>query len=162
MLYCGSVWQTLKTAGSSLLRRQREAQTSGGSLLPACHEFQKSQSLVLMTSSLFFYCGKQEDPLSQTPVVSQKVFEAAKLFQAKVFQAAVWFYDTRFVCIYFLKSRFLKRHTHCSFVYLLTYLQTSVRAFCFKFSHTEKKILGESCSRALVIDGSPEDQPDTK
>ena len=121
MLYCGSVWQTLKTAGSSLLRRQREAQISGGSLLPACHEFQKSQSLVLMTSSLFFYCGKQEDPLSQTPVVSQKVFEAAKLFQAKVFQAAVWFYDTRFVCIYFLKSRFLKRHTHCSFVYLLTY-----------------------------------------
>lgn len=59
-----------------------------------------------MTSSLFFYCGKQEDPLSQTPVVSQKVFQAAKLFQA-----AVWFYDTRFVCIYFLKSRFLKRHT---------------------------------------------------
>ena len=74
MLYCGSVWQTLKTLQAHLAWGGREKQTSGGSLLPACHEFSKSQTLVLMTSSLFFYCEKQEDPLSQTPVVSQKVF----------------------------------------------------------------------------------------
>lgn len=99
--------------------------------------------------SLFFYCEKQEDPLSQTPVVSQKVFSSCK---------TVWFFDTRFICIYFLKSRFLK---DTLFVYLLTYLQTRFRAFCFKFSHT-KKILGESCSRRWFVDGSPEDQPETK
>lgn len=45
-----------------------------------------STTLFLRTSSLFFYCGKQESPLPQhwerqnCPVVGQKVFQAAKQF----------------------------------------------------------------------------------
>lgn len=104
-----------------------------------------STTLFLRTSSLFFYCGKQESPLPQhwerqnCPVVGQKVFQAAKQFV----------FVTVGMTLKKKKSRFLKRHINLLFVYLWTYLQASMRMFCFKSLHIMGKVQGRYCSEAL-------------
>lgn len=131
-------------AGSPLPKRRREARSSGVSLSLGCYTFWNNTTLFLMTSSLFFYCGKQEGPLShhckrQTLLLSAKKF--SKLPNS-------CFYNSRFD---FKKKKKIKifGKTHKPVVvYLWTYLQASMRMFCFKSLHMKGKIQGKCCSEA--------------
>ena len=102
-----------------------------------------STTLFLRTSSLFFYCGKQESPLPQhwerqnCPVVGQKVFQAAKQFV--------------FVTVGTTLKKKIKifEKTNKLIVCIPVDLQASMRMFCLKSLHIMGKVQGRYCSEAL-------------
>lgn len=110
-----SVANTQDFAGSSGLRRQREANiwwlivTS----LPRVLEKSNFSSHDFQFVLLLWKTGRSTFTDS---CCQPKSFSSCK---------SVWFFDTRFICIYFLKSRFLKRHTHCLYTCWLTCRQGS-------------------------------------
>ena len=137
------VASTQDFAGSPLPRRQREAQRSGVSLSLGCRGFwnqPRFSSPDLQSVLLLWKTGRPLPQPWERQTLLPKRFSSYK---------AVWFCNSRFDFKKKKKRTFLKGHINLLCVYLCTYLQASMRMFCFKSLHMKGKIQGKCCSKAL-------------